>query len=377
MENGEDPAGQGTSADAPPRARRRRGRRRRARSPGRSQRGALARGARKPVAGKVASTRASPPGSRRREAIVLWTRVSELDRTSKLTLEVARDRGFRRRRAPPRARREAARLHRPRAGPRPRPRPRVLLPLPHAKSDSMVGRFRTAASAGLRRPLRIGFFSCQCWQAGYYTAHAGAGRGARPRPRRLPRRLHLREPHLPAGPRAGTRPAERRRRGADARRVPRQVPALPVRPESDRDAGRPPVRRGLGRPRGRGQLAGEQPAAGRRATASPTRPRPPRLVREAPRNGYKAFFEAMPRIRRSGEPNADLRRARLGALGRALPPRPAPTATSSHAATHLRAVRRDRRPRPHGASAATQKQWLKSRLASSAPPGSCSATRSC
>jgi len=40
-------------------------------------------------------------------------------------------------------------------------------------ADSPVGRFVTARPRDSREPVRIGFFSCQDYQAGFYTAHAG------------------------------------------------------------------------------------------------------------------------------------------------------------------------------------------------------------
>ena len=41
-----------------------------------------------------------------------------------------------------------------------------------AGADSPVGRFRTARPADSREPVRIAFFSCQEFIAGFYTAHA-------------------------------------------------------------------------------------------------------------------------------------------------------------------------------------------------------------
>jgi alkaline phosphatase D len=38
--------------------------------------------------------------------------------------------------------------------------------------SSPVGRFRTLRPADSNQPVRIGFFSCQEWNGGYYTAHA-------------------------------------------------------------------------------------------------------------------------------------------------------------------------------------------------------------
>jgi alkaline phosphatase D len=41
------------------------------------------------------------------------------------------------------------------------------------RTASDVGRFRTARPADSNEPVRVGFFSCQDYQAGYYAAHAG------------------------------------------------------------------------------------------------------------------------------------------------------------------------------------------------------------
>ena len=41
------------------------------------------------------------------------------------------------------------------------------------RRTSPVGRFRTALPADSNEPVRLGFFSCQKWHHGYYTAHAG------------------------------------------------------------------------------------------------------------------------------------------------------------------------------------------------------------
>ncbi len=42
--------------------------------------------------------------------------------------------------------------------------------------SSRVGRFRTLPPKGSKQPLRIGFFSCQDYEAGYYNAQAGLAR---------------------------------------------------------------------------------------------------------------------------------------------------------------------------------------------------------
>lgn len=107
------------------------------------------------------------------DAIELWTRVSEVDRTSHLKFEVAKDSSFRQV-----VRRDEVRavsdhdftVH---------ARVDDLWPdseyfyrfLTHA-ADSPVGRFRTLPPPNSNRQIRIGFFSCQDYEAGYYTPHA-------------------------------------------------------------------------------------------------------------------------------------------------------------------------------------------------------------
>ena len=44
------------------------------------------------------------------------------------------------------------------------------------RRTSPVGHFRTLRPPDSREPVRIGYFSCQGWQPGYYTAHAGLAR---------------------------------------------------------------------------------------------------------------------------------------------------------------------------------------------------------
>src|SRR5205823_4235855 len=38
-------------------------------------------------------------------------------------------------------------------------------------ADSPAGRFRTRRPADSREPVRLGFWSCQAYQSGYYVAH--------------------------------------------------------------------------------------------------------------------------------------------------------------------------------------------------------------
>jgi alkaline phosphatase D len=112
------------------------------------------------------------PGAR---AITLWTRLDELDVPAVVDLEVATDPGF------------ANVVHRAQVPVEPdrdytarvRLQDGFLAPgseyhyrFATAGADSPVGRFRTARPADSREPVRIAFFSCQEFIAGFYTAHA-------------------------------------------------------------------------------------------------------------------------------------------------------------------------------------------------------------
>jgi alkaline phosphatase D len=116
------------------------------------------------------------PGQR---AITLWTRVEELERAGTIALEVARDAAFRavvhRARVPvepdrdftARARLEGGFLA---------PGEEYFYRFETGRGGSPVGRFRTARPAGSGESVRIAFFSCQEFIAGYYTAHADLAR---------------------------------------------------------------------------------------------------------------------------------------------------------------------------------------------------------
>ena len=153
----------------------------------------------------------------------------------------------------------------------------------------------------------------------------GPGQAGR-RPRRVPRRLRLREGVRRRDP---LRHDRARRRDADARRVPRQVLALPHRRAPARGPAAVPAGGDLGRPRGRGQLRR------RRARAAPPRTGACRS-RERRGNGYRAFFEHMPRRLRSRLPHLRPDPARQR---RAVPARHAPVPRRP-------AVQPDRRARP-------------------------------
>jgi alkaline phosphatase D len=105
-------------------------------------------------------------------AITLWTRLEGLDRPALTHVEVARDAHFRH--VVHRARLPVSGTHDWTA----RTRVTGLEPAEEyhyrfatADAHSPAGRFRTTYPAGSRQTLRIAFFSCQEFTAGYYHAH--------------------------------------------------------------------------------------------------------------------------------------------------------------------------------------------------------------
>jgi alkaline phosphatase D len=116
----------------------------------------------------VASGEPSPHG------ITLWTKVDGLERRSRLKLEVARDPGFRRvveRREVVAAKEDEFAIRERVSGLD--PDERYYYRFSGVQRESDVGRFKTTLPPDSRRPVRIGFFSCQDWESGFYTAHVG------------------------------------------------------------------------------------------------------------------------------------------------------------------------------------------------------------
>ena len=139
---------------------------------------AAAKRSRHPAARNVAFGQGVASGEPGLNGIMLWTRVDNLERKARVKLEVARDPGFRRvvyrteMVAEPRLNFSLKKRINNR---------RILKPGREYyyrfagldDSGDAVGRFRTARPADSREPVRIGFFSCQQFEEGYYTAHAG------------------------------------------------------------------------------------------------------------------------------------------------------------------------------------------------------------
>jgi len=107
-------------------------------------------------------------------AATLWTRVEGIERSGRIELEVARDPGFSRVVAREKVRAAQVRdyVARTRIGGL-EPGERYFYRFATAGADSPVGRFVTARPPDSREPVRMGFFSCQDYQAGFYSAHGG------------------------------------------------------------------------------------------------------------------------------------------------------------------------------------------------------------
>ncbi len=134
---------------------------------------ALARGRGLPVAKAGRFAHGVSSGFPTSGAITLWTRVAELERSSRLTLEVATDKGFRRvvrRKQVTAAARDDFTIHERIRGLKPGREYHYRFETKH--KHSRIGRFRTLPPPDSRQPLRIAYFSCQDYEAGYYNAHA-------------------------------------------------------------------------------------------------------------------------------------------------------------------------------------------------------------
>ena len=107
------------------------------------------------------------------KGVTLWTRVSELDRSSKLILEVARDKHFDRvvKRQQVTARKhDDFTVHQRVTGLQ--PRQEYYYRFETKDKHSRVGKFRTLPPRDSKQPLKIAYFSCQDYEAGYFNAQA-------------------------------------------------------------------------------------------------------------------------------------------------------------------------------------------------------------
>jgi alkaline phosphatase D len=107
-------------------------------------------------------------------AITLWTRLEGVTASANVAFEVARDPGFAKVVANGTAAADSAAdftVHQRVSGAALKPGEQYYYRFRTAKQSSPVGRFRTARPAGSRETVRIAFFSCQEFIAGYYAAH--------------------------------------------------------------------------------------------------------------------------------------------------------------------------------------------------------------
>ena len=108
--------------------------------------------------------------------VTLWTRLDGLERTSRLQVEVSRDADFRSvlyRQDVTAGAEQGFAVHHRADNRALRPGEQYFYRFYTCDENSPVGRFRTARPADSREPVRIGFFSCQAYEAGYYTPHVG------------------------------------------------------------------------------------------------------------------------------------------------------------------------------------------------------------
>ena len=116
------------------------------------------------------------PGPR---AITLWSRLEGLDKPALVGVEVAKDAGFRkvihRERLVAEAKHDWTVRTRLVGGPL-EPGEQYDYRFVTKDGSSPAGRFRTAWPAGSREPVTIVFFSCQEWGAGFYAAHRDLAR---------------------------------------------------------------------------------------------------------------------------------------------------------------------------------------------------------
>ncbi|MGI8727585.1 MAG: alkaline phosphatase D family protein [Solirubrobacterales bacterium] len=246
--------------------------------------------------------------------IVLWTRVEGLDRTSKLTLEVATDPDFRKvvHRSTEKARKARDYTVHAKVG-RLQPRTEYFYRFATRGSSSRIGRFRTAPAFRSREPIRIGFFSCQAWEAGYYSAHAGLATE-----KDLDLVVCLGDYIYEEGTYDGPRTDDTGENSdGDVQKLGeyRQKYRLYQSDSNlqDMHAAHPFVSIWDDH-EVEDNYAGDQPSSA--AEEGQTNYGEPRRVSLSQRraNGYRAFFDAMPRLRRPGEPDRIYGRARLGRM---------------------------------------------------------------
>ena len=134
---------------------------------------ALARAAKVPIAKGGKFIHGVSAGFPTHKEITLWTRVSQLERTSKLTLEIAKDKHFKKvveSREVKAKKNQDFTVHERVGGLK--PHKEYFYRFATKNKESRVGKFRTMPPPDSKTPLKIAYMSCQDWEAGYYNAHA-------------------------------------------------------------------------------------------------------------------------------------------------------------------------------------------------------------
>ena len=107
-------------------------------------------------------------------SMTIWTHVDEIERSGRLNFEVATDRDFRKVVKRGSARAAAIRDFTARTVVQGlQPGQEYFYRFATRDRSSQIGRFRTARPADSQEPVKVGFWSCQDYEAGYYTALAG------------------------------------------------------------------------------------------------------------------------------------------------------------------------------------------------------------
>jgi alkaline phosphatase D len=134
---------------------------------------AIARNLRVPTATQGKFAHGVAAGFPSPKGVTLWTRVSELSRSSKLTLEVAKDKNFRNVVKSKEVVAEGNRdftVHQHVGGLNPGHEYFYRFATKH--KNSRVGRFRTLPPPDSKEKIRLGFYSCQDYEAGYFNTQA-------------------------------------------------------------------------------------------------------------------------------------------------------------------------------------------------------------
>jgi alkaline phosphatase D len=128
-----------------------------------------------PLAGEGSFAEGVAAGAPKPRGIILWTRLGGQTGDRRLRLEVARDAQFRRlvtrRDVVARAGADGTVKVRVEGRKLLAPGEQYFYRFATRTANSPVGRFRTLLPPDSRQPVRVAFFSCQDWQAGWFGAH--------------------------------------------------------------------------------------------------------------------------------------------------------------------------------------------------------------